>query len=172
MSFVACVREIKRSYFDDNCSKSLESVRKFLVPEHFMWRKVKYCSFTSAFKGLRANLLPSSCFSMNLLVRAGKILFKGGWRQVKKWNKQVFQILLMTSTASFPNWHLGKVSKICRSRMFPCSICRKKQFAGHISEYLCRWLGWVYRCEDVLSILLGFLFNCKYHQQVDDVTQH
>ena len=72
----------------------------------------------------------------------------------------------------FSNWHLGKVSKICRSRMFPCSICRKKQFAGHVSEYLCRWLGWVYRCEDVLSILLGFFFNCKYHQQVDDVTQH
>ena len=62
-----------------------------------------YCSFTGVFKGLRANFLLSSYFSMNLLVRAGKILLTGGWSQAKKWNKQVFQMLVMRSTISFPN---------------------------------------------------------------------
>ena len=48
----------------------------------------------------------------------------------------------------FSKWHWGKVPKICRFQMFSCPICLKKQFAGHVSEYLCKWLGWVYRCED------------------------
>ena len=61
------------------------------------------CSFAGAFKGLRANFLPSSYFSINYLVRAGKILLKGGWSQAKKWNKQAFQMLIMRNTVSFPN---------------------------------------------------------------------
>ena len=61
------------------------------------------CSFAGAFKGLRANFLPSSYFSINYLVRAGKILLKGGWSQAKKWNKQAFQMLIIKSTISFPN---------------------------------------------------------------------
>ena len=43
---------------------------------------------------------------------------------------------------------LGKVQKTCRFRMFLCAICHKKRLAGHVSEYLCKWLGWVYQCED------------------------
>ena len=104
--------------------------------------------FTVIFKGLQANFLRSSYFSMNLLVRAGKILLTGGWSQAEKWNKQVFQMLVMRSTISFPNDIGGKVPKICRSQMFPALSAVKKQFAGHVSEYLRKWLDWVYRCED------------------------
>ena len=43
---------------------------------------------------------------------------------------------------------LGQYLKICRSWIFSCPICRKKQFAGRVSEYFCKWLDWVYRCED------------------------
>ena len=42
MSFVPCVGEIKRSYFDNNFSESLECVMKFLVPKNFMQRRVSY----------------------------------------------------------------------------------------------------------------------------------
>ena len=64
---------------------------------------VKFCNcfFTCVFKGLRANFLPSSYFSMNLLVRAGKI--QEGGAKLKEWNKQLFQMLVMRSTISFPN---------------------------------------------------------------------
>ena len=46
----------------------------------------------------------------------------------------------------FPKW--GKVSKICMSRMFPAPSTVKEQFAGHVSEYLCKGLDWFYRFED------------------------
>ena len=36
MSFVAYAGEIKMSYFNNNCSESFESVRKFLAPVNFM----------------------------------------------------------------------------------------------------------------------------------------
>ena len=42
-----------------------------------------YCSFTGVFKVLQANFLPSSYFSTNFLVRAGKMLFNIG-SQTKK----------------------------------------------------------------------------------------
>ena len=76
-----------------------------------------YCSFTGTFKGLRANFLPSSYFSMNHLVRVGKILLKrrvegGGWSQAKKWNKQAFKMLVIKRTISFPNG-IGVKSRRC-----------------------------------------------------------
>ena len=61
-----------------------------------------YCSFTGAFKEWRANFLQSSYFSIKHLVRAGKTLLKGESSQVKKWNKQACQILVMRSSISFP----------------------------------------------------------------------
>ena len=70
-----------------------------------------YCSFTAVFKGLGANFLPSSYFSMNRLVLAGKILLTGGWSQAKKLNKQVFQMLVLRSTISFPNGIRAKSRK-------------------------------------------------------------
>ena len=107
-----------------------------------------YCSLTGVFKGFRANFLRSSYFPMNHLVRAGKILFKN--RVVVSW--KVKQVSIPDADYvehyKFPKWHWGKVPKIWRSWMFPCPIWLKKQFADHVSEYLCRWLDWVFRCED------------------------
>ena len=37
-----------------------------------------YCPLTGVFKGLRANFLPRNYIAMNLLVKAGKILYKKG----------------------------------------------------------------------------------------------
>ena len=42
-----------------------------------------YCSFACVFKELRANFLPSRYFSMNFLVRVGKLLFNSA-SQTKK----------------------------------------------------------------------------------------
>ena len=93
-----------------------------------------YCYFTGAFKGLRANLLPSSYFSMNLLVRAGKIVFKRREEPSQKVKQASIPGAGYEEHHKFPKWHWGKVSKIGRSRMFPCPIFRKKQFAGHVRE--------------------------------------
>ena len=38
----SCISEDKKRYFDSNCSESLESVRKFPVPENFKWRIVNH----------------------------------------------------------------------------------------------------------------------------------
>ena len=100
-----------------------------------------YCSFAGVFKELRANFLPSSSFSINHLVRAGKILLK---RRVEpSWKVKQANIpgAGYQEHHKFPKWHWGKVPKMCRSWMFPCPICRKKQFASHVSEYV-----YVYVC--------------------------
>ena len=106
------------------------------------------CSFTGVFKGLRANFLPSSYFSMNLLVRAGKILLTGGWSQAKRVKQAIIPDAGYEEHHKLSKWHWDTVPKICSSRMFPAPSPVKKQFAGHVSEYLCKWLDWVYRCED------------------------
>ena len=61
-----------------------------------------YCSFTGVFKELRANFLPRSYFSMNFLVKVGKMLFNSG-RQAKNWNKWAFQMQVMRLTVSSSN---------------------------------------------------------------------
>ena len=99
MSFVFCVGEVKRSYFVTWKRTEVSVTWKFRV-KHTKSCKVNscYCSFTGVFKGLLASLLfnePSS--------HAGKIFLTGGWSHAKKWNKQIFQMLVMRSTISFPN---------------------------------------------------------------------
>ena len=86
----------------------------------------------------------------------GKILFNRGKPSyiligespAAKWNKETFEIQVMRSTISSPNSIGGKVRKSCGSRMFPSPIYHKKQFCRHVSGYLCKWLDWVYQCED------------------------
>ena len=110
MSFGSCVGELKRSYFNKNCSEKFGRRVEVSGTWKFHVKVSKscivnfcYCFFIGVFKNWRANFLPSSCFSVNLLVRVGKILLTGGWSQTKKWNKQVFQMLAIWSTISFPN---------------------------------------------------------------------
>ena len=45
----------------------------------------------------------------------------------------------------------------------------KEQFAGHVSEYLCEWLDWVYRYEDFTFHFTSSSFKCKHHQQVNNI---
>ena len=118
-----------------------------------------YSSFTGAFKELRANSLPSSYFPMNLLVRAGKILFKRRVEPSQKVKQASIPDAGYEEHHKFPKWHWGKVSKKCRSRMFPCSICCEKKLLVMLVNIL-------------LFILLVLLFKCKYHEQVDDITQY
>ena len=99
-----------------------------------------YCSFT-------ANFLPSSYFSINFLVRVGKMLFNNE-NQAKKWNKYAFQMQVVSSTVSSPNGIGAKFLKYVRSERSPSSSPVKKQFAGHVSGCLCKWLDWFYQCED------------------------
>ena len=111
-----------------------------------------YCSFTDVFSGLRANFLLSSYFSINLQdynkLRTGKILFNMNVEPSYKIKQATIPDAGYEEPHTFPKWHWYQVPNICTSRMFPCLICRKKiQFVHHVSEYLCEWLDWVYRCE-------------------------
>ena len=89
------------------------------------WANFCYCSFTGVFKGFRANFPLSSCFSMNLLVRISKMLFKRGEPSWK-----VRQVSIPDTGyeehRKFSKWHWGKVPKICWLQMFPSSISSKK----------------------------------------------
>ena len=122
------------------------------------------CSFTGAFKGLRANFLLSRYFSMNLLVRrSAKYLLTRGWSQDKKWHEQTFQKLVMRSTISFPNGIRAMSWKCVGPECSPAPSSVEKQFDGHVSEYLCKWLDSVYRCEDFTFHFTSSLYKCKHH---------
>ena len=120
-----------------------------------------YSSFTGVFNGLR-NSLPNSYFSMNLLVRAGKTLLTREWSQAKKWNRQVFQMLFLKSTVSFPNGIGAKYQKYegpgCRLPHFPLKklpVMLVNTFSNDQIEFT--------DMKILLSILLVLLFKCKYH---------
>ena len=86
-----------------------------------------YCSLTGVFEGLRANFLQSSYFSMNLLlVRAGKIPFNKRLEASSKMKQASIPDAGYEEHHKFPKWHWVKVLKICRFRIFPCPIFRKK----------------------------------------------
>ena len=77
------------------------------------------------------------------------------------WNKQAFQMLAVRSVISFP---IGIGAK---SRNYVG--LGKEQFAGHVSEYLCKWLDWVYRYEDFTFHFTSSSFKRKHHQQVNNI---
>ena len=57
-------------------------------------------------------------------------------------------MLGMSSFTSFPNGIGTNFRKYIVPGCYPAPSVLKKQFAGHVIEYLCKWLGWVYWCED------------------------
>ena len=58
---------------------------------------------------------------------------------------------------------LGQSPKYVGPGYSPASSAVKKQFAGHVSEYLCKWLDWVYQCENFTFHFTSSLFKCKHH---------
>ena len=57
-----------------------------------------------------------------------------------------------TFSISFLNGIGAKSRKYVGPRCSPAPSAVKKHFAGHVSEYLCKLLDWVYPCE-------GFTFH-------------
>ena len=90
MSFASGVDQVKRSYFYGifkEFKKCVEVSGTFKFHVNVAKSCIVnfcYCSLTDAFKGLRANFLTSSYFSMKLSVRTSKMLFNTRASQTKK----------------------------------------------------------------------------------------
>ena len=105
-------------------------------------------------------------FQWVFLLGPAKYFLTGGWSQAKNWIKQAFQMLVMRWTISFPNGIGTKSRKYAGTGCSPAPSAVKKPFSCHVSECLCKWLDWVYQCEDfTLHFITISLIN--YWDQVN-----
>ena len=121
------------------------------------------CSFTDVFRGLRASFLPSSYFSINPLVTAGKILFNRRRRQAKIWNKYTFQMQVMRSTRSFLNGIGAKSWKYVGSGCSPAPSAVKNNLLVMLVDTSANVSIEFTNVKILLFISLVLLFKYKYH---------